>query len=623
MCGQAEKGSFGPYEDFCAGHTEALDAVRRVSRSKSSEWTEWERRCKSEAAALILGQGAAASPIVTGQMSDEPEQQYESERRMGFELTSVPTDLNDDAPLVPPDRAALLGSHHDARSSTSTLRDRRRHSASGSTLEAELGLGSKSSLGSLRAGKSTALKHTKSDPTSGEKSAGTPQRKASRASLLMTSAVDDKKRTTKRPESTMSFLGKDGVAQRLDAEMERKRQALMKLNFADYLIKPIQRVCKYPLLFEQLRTLGRRNQAKSGLQSEDGNGRGRAAKTTFSASHERRHSKASFTFADDGNDSDDEEGEMGEADMEVLMEKALLAMREVTRAVDEARRKRDIEVKSRLIMDRILAGNPSSPHVVLSMEGDGSADESSLGHSEFGHIHVPNVPHRPPTRSLSFSSAFSRSRTRIAGMNHSTEASEHGHGHGHRQSAVNVMGRWLVSGPPSRSFLDSLGACLLAGTLDVVVRDLSQMKARPEPSKRDSILSVASMASIASSASRGNNATTSRAHATGSAALQKDPVKVKYLAAFLYVGGYVLLSKTMKAGVYAARHWFSLADEGVEVVDVSEDEGEHICLTCTLFRLSPIFPCACALVELQMLFEAPRTPTSRRLQFESSLFGLF
>lgn len=562
--------------------------MRRVSRSKSSEWTEWERRCKSEAAALILGQGAPAGPIVTGQMSDEPEQQYESERRMAFELTSVPTDLNDNAPLVPPDRAALLGSHPDARSSTSTLRDRRRHSASGSALEAELGLGSKSSLGSLRAGKSTALKHTKSDPTSGEKSAGTPQRKASRASLLMTSAVDDKKRTTKRPESTMSFFGNDGVAQRLDAEMERKRQALMKLSFADYLIKPIQRVCKYPLLFEQLRTLGRRNQVKSGFQSEDGDGRNRAEKTRFPSNRERRHSKASFTFADDGNDSDDEEGEEGEADMEVLMEKALLAMREVTRAVDEARRKRDIEVKSRLILDRILAGNPSSPHVVLSIEGDGSADESSVGHSEFGHIHVPNVPHRPPTRSLSFSSAFSRSRTRIAGMNVGAEASEHGHGHGQRQNAVNVNGRWLVSGPPSRSFLDSLGACLLAGTLDVVVRDLSQMKARPEPSKRDSILSVASMASITSSASRGTNATASRAHATGSAAVQKDPVKVKYLAAFLYVGGYVLLSKTMKAGVYAARHWFSLADEGVEVVDVSEDEGEHLSLTCTLFRLSPI-----------------------------------
>lgn len=599
--------------------------MRRVSRSKSSEWTEWERRCKSEAAALILGQGAPAGPIVTGQMSDEPEQQYESERRMAFELTSVPTDLNDDAPLVPPDRAALLGSHPDARSSTSTLRDRRRHSASGSALEAELGLGSKSSLGSLRAGKSTALKHTKSDPTSGEKSAGTPQRKASRASLLMTSAVDDKKRTTKRPESTMSFFGNDGVAQRLDAEMERKRQALMKLSFADYLIKPIQRVCKYPLLFEQLRTLGRRNQVKSGFQSEDGDGRNRAEKTRFPSNRERRHSKASFTFADDGNDSDDEEGEEGEADMEVLMEKALLAMREVTRAVDEARRKRDIEVKSRLILDRILAGNPSSPHVVLSIEGDGSADESSVGHSEFGHIHVPNVPHRPPTRSLSFSSAFSRSRTRIAGMNLGAEASEHGHGHGQRQNAVNVNGRWLVSGPPSRSFLDSLGACLLAGTLDVVVRDLSQMKARPEPSKRDSILSVASMASIASSASRGTNATASRAHATGSAAVQKDPVKVKYLAAFLYVGGYVLLSKTMKAGVYAARHWFSLADEGVEVVDVSEDEGEHLSLTCTLFRLSPIISCACAPGQIANAVRGSPHPhiSPAAVRTESNLFGLF
>ena len=536
-----------------------------MSRSKHTEWAEWERRCKSEGATLLLGQEVANRPSVAERFSDEPEQ-YEPERRMAFELSSgVDIGIDEDAPLVPPDRSVLLG-NHDARSSTSTLRERRRHSASASTLELELGLGAKSSIGSLRAGKSTALKHTKSDPTSGEKNAGSPQRMASRASLKVTSiSADATKRMSKISDpnspSRASFTNERDARQ----GAEKERQALMKLNFADYLIKPIQRVCKYPLLFEQLRASGLR--------------KSRASKTDFPRAGERRHSRASFIFADeDDNDSDEEDD--SDVDVGVFVEKALFSMKEVTRAVDEARRKRDIEIKSRLIVDRIIAGNSNSPVVVLSMEGDASADESSHGHSEFGHGY--NAPPRPPTRSLSFSSAFSRSRSRVSGLNHAAD-SEHGHGQG--QGIVNVMGRLLLAGPPSRIFLESLGACLLAGTLDVVVRDLSHLKVRAERSKRDSMLS---MSSLASSASRSSNACGARTHATAS---PKEPVKVKYLAAFLYVGGYLLLVKTMKAGVYAARHWFSLADEGVEVVDVSEDEGE-----C----LRPLFALPAFLVIFQM-----------------------
>ena len=53
----------------------------------------------------------------------------------------------------------------------------------------------------------------------------------------------------------------------------------------------------------------------------------------------------------------------------------------------------------------------------------------------------------------------------------------------------------------------------------------------------------------------------------------REPISAKYLGAFLYVGGYVVLVKPVKAGVYVARHWFSLCADGVEVVDVNEDDG--------------------------------------------------
>lgn len=47
----------------------------------------------------------------------------------------------------------------------------------------------------------------------------------------------------------------------------------------------------------------------------------------------------------------------------------------------------------------------------------------------------------------------------------------------------------------------------------------------------------------------------------------------KYLAAFLYVGGYLVLAKIPKGGrVYEPRHWFTLS--GFEIVDEEEDDGQ-------------------------------------------------
>lgn len=79
----------------------------------------------------------------------------------------------------------------------------------------------------------------------------------------------------------------------------------------------------------------------------------------------------------------------------------------------------------------------------------------------------------------------------------------------------------------SLEFILSLGACLLGGALDVVYYQ-----------------------------------------SNGSA-------RAKYLAAFLYVGGYLILAKVPKGGrAYEPKHWFSLS--GFELLDQEDDEGQYL-----------------------------------------------
>lgn len=188
---------------------------------------------------------------------------------------------------------------------------------------------------------------------------------------------------------------------------DRKRKAsgdpqhppsqLGRLKLSDYLIKPVQRICKYPLLLAQL-----------------------------------KHKRAI------------EEGERDHVG------NACEAMKLICTLVDEASSRQAHLVKSALIVSRITLALPSAPVSPIS------------GPEE-----------RPP---------------------HLTS-----------------------------EFLSSLGACLLAGALDVVDRSSSS--------------------------------------------------RVKYLGAFLYVGGYMVLVKVTKSGkVYEPRYWFSLY--GFTLIDAEEDDGK-------------------------------------------------
>ena len=55
---------------------------------------------------------------------------------------------------------------------------------------------------------------------------------------------------------------------------------------------------------------------------------------------------------------------------------------------------------------------------------------------------------------------------------------------------------------------------------------------------------------------------------------QNSNIKVKYLGAFLYSGGYLVLVKVSKGKRYEPRHWFSLAD--FEVADVHDEGGKSL-----------------------------------------------
>lgn len=194
-----------------------------------------------------------------------------------------------------------------------------------------------------------------------------------------------------------------------------------RLLFMDYLIKPVQRICKYPLLIDQL---------KSRCQPR------------------RDDSSDNDSFAP----SPGESSKACNANPDV--EAASQAMKDVASQVDEARRRHDISTKSSLIATRIA---------------NASTAQSST-------------------------------------------------------SLRNLVGHTL-----SPVFLSSLGASLLAGSMDVIHHHADKVP--------------------------GNSGI----------------VKSKYLGTFLYMGGYFIMVKVVKGHIYEPRHWFSLAS--FELFDVPEQEG--------------------------------------------------
>ncbi|KAL4247062.1 hypothetical protein ABKN59_001356 [Abortiporus biennis] len=276
-------------------------------------------------------------------------------------------------------------------------RRQRRHSTSSASALPPIG------LLPVTSSSHTLMTHTKSDPTNGEK------RKQAQGQHY--------------PQQQSTFVQSDVF---ISIPTSSSSQA-GRLKFLDYLIKPVQRICKYPLLLAQLQT---------------------KLPTSSTTPH---------------------------------VNDALLAMKHVCSLVDLASEKQAHSVKSALIVKRIIHAVPVS----------------------YSALSSPSTP-----------GSF------IAGSGVSGSGTGGG-GQGYEERQKNL----------SKEFLDSLGACLLSGALDVV---------HHHPSSQ----------------------------------------RCKYLGAFLYVGGYMVLVKVFKNGkVYEPKYWFSLV--GFELLDTDDDDiipySFHIC----------------------------------------------
>ncbi|KAG6833911.1 hypothetical protein H0H87_007922 [Tephrocybe sp. NHM501043] len=222
----------------------------------------------------------------------------------------------------------------------------------------------------------------------------TPGKDRSRAASM--SSLEGAVRTLRSRASNMQ--GRDAVTAPIENPAMRKEKTTPRLAFIDYMIKPVQRICKYPLILDQLRS-------------------SKAVRSLFAHP----------------------------SDVDVVVESAKQAMKHVASAVDEARHRQDVAMRSALIASRITLS--------------------------------------PTTSSL-------------------------------------------ASQPLTHPFLSSLGTCLLAGSLDAI-----HHSAKPS----------------------GSN------------------VAVKYLGAFLYLGGFLILVKVTKGKMYEPKHWFSLVD--FDICDVDETDA--------------------------------------------------
>lgn len=134
---------------------------------------------------------------------------------------------------------------------------------------------------------------------------------------------------SKSPKRTTSLTSIDNAVRRARSRTNskegptdgRKEKHSHRLAFLDYMIKPIQRICKYPLLLDQLRT---------------GN-----TLRVMSDPSVRPH-------------------------VDVVVESAAQAMRHVASAVDEARHRQDVAMQSSLIVSRIALAHPATATTHMS-----------------------------------------------------------------------------------------------------------------------------------------------------------------------------------------------------------------------------------------------------------------
>ncbi|OSD04518.1 hypothetical protein PYCCODRAFT_1465988 [Trametes coccinea BRFM310] len=388
-----EAAAFSIYETFCPGHTSATDLVRRAQERWPAVWEAYEQRC-----ALLMSRSAdsAAPPPAAAASSLLHDRARSDDTAHAGSPVSPASDEGAAGDSVP-----LVGS----------LPKTRRHSTPALAV----------------AGQHAAYaRPVLSGTTDGPGHAG---------SLPFPSALS--------PLSAAALPKPAAPAVSAPAKGPR-------LKFMDYLIKPVQRICKYPLLLDQLRPKRR----------------------------------------------DDANADARQAAVDAAVRAAGDAMRGVVARVNSASEKEAHNLRSALIASRITFAHPSAPHgQVQQGSSSGSSAAAVAGSGSGAAVTVlSSAPSAyPPSATPSSSSGSSSS-------------------HGHTSSAASSSASSCVSTPattaPSSAtaspgpaallplppfppitttttappinthsprpagltaeFVSSLGPCMLAGALDVL-----------------------------------------------------------------------------------------------------------------------------------------------------------
>lgn len=307
-----ESSRFNIYEAFCTGHQEATEVIRRVQHHHPAEWDEFERRCSELIHEMSLKSDMSPnqdmSPI--RDMSPRPS----AEEQLSTEEQS----------------SAKERSSAEKRRSAQAAEERRAEQAVAERRPAQGGVDGRPTQGG-RAGQVAAVSAsaaiTISDTSTPESPGPSPPRKRSRSVTSLDGAVRSLRRRSMVLREPLPFPN----------EFRARR-----LNLMDYMIKPIQRICKYPLLLDLLKP-------------------GRGVLRLSAAQPSRRSA------------------------VHVAVESAAQAMRHVAAAVDAARARQAVRVQSALIVSRVASAlrlsssSSSSQHSLPASLNMTSSFMSSLG----------------------------------------------------------------------------------------------------------------------------------------------------------------------------------------------------------------------------------------------------
>ncbi|KAI0050212.1 hypothetical protein FA95DRAFT_1594060 [Auriscalpium vulgare] len=234
---------FNAYEDFCVGHFDALESVRRVQARHPAEWDAYERRCavlvrdmqERELEEAVADEKDDAEAVGEGGGDvDEKAQDGAGVHRAGSTSSSsrlgtsayTPTQDSHDAPAptpapvlltptsAPPTKTSFSASPPAERPATPTL--------------------------------------TKALYKGKERATDKPARRLRRHSM---GALVPRMRSARSLKAdavaAAAALPKPPPQPRRKSTSDRRAQGA-RLQFMDYLIKPVQRICKYPLLLDLL-----------------------------------------------------------------------------------------------------------------------------------------------------------------------------------------------------------------------------------------------------------------------------------------------------------------------------------------------------------------------------------